>query len=56
MSNEAQLFAEIYGREADTTLWTEADEERMRVVMVNGNDALIYDFDPSRGDGDEVQS
>lgn len=45
-----------YAENQHKTLWTEADEERMRVVMVNGNDALIYDFDPSRGDDDEVQA
>lgn len=45
-----------YAENQHKTLWTEADEERMRVVMVNGNDALIYDFDPSRGDDEEVQA
>lgn len=36
-------------------LWSERDEYRMRVVMVNGNDGLVYDFNPDRGDDAEVQ-
>ena len=37
-------------------LWSESDEHRMRVVMTNGNDGLVYDFNPERGDDDEVQA